>query len=61
MSFHVGRSPTRFYIIVGRSCSHVINHNLLISHILAAHGHGLVDFHVSIEESLTYKCQSHED
>ena len=51
VSFHVGRSRTRFYIIVVLEVSHVYKHKLTTNHILGAYwnvegcGHMLLDFH----------------
>ena len=35
VSYHVGRSPTGFYKIMGRRCSHVFKRKPLSSHIFA--------------------------
>jgi hypothetical protein len=54
MSFHVGHSPTRLYIIMGRRCSHVLKHKPSSNHVMAIclnvehHGHG----HVSVGSRL---------
>ena len=67
VSFHVGHLPTRFYIIMGQRCSHVVEHKPLSNHILVVcwnvEGceHMPLDFHAPTKKSLTYKCQSPED
>ena len=57
MSFHVGHSPTRLYIITGRRCLHVVKHKPQSNHMAICfnveyHEHGplLVNVGLSLVE-----------